>query len=365
MRYLGEDELTQVIGIGRYGEVREGPDGRLYQWVQGVDGLGNPIGLWRGLRRLRRRLGSVVRRALPAVQSLAPFIPGVGPAAAVALTAAAPALRRAGVAGYGGLGALYQASDGTFYQIQGEDEELRGVGQDELTQVMGIGQPNEVRQGPDGKLYQWVQGVDGLGSPIGFWRGLRRLGRRLRSVAGRAMPLVQTAASFVPGVGPAVAAGVRAATPFAQRAGILGHNGLGALYQSPDGTLYQVQGLAEDEELRGLAEDDELRGFAEDEDIHGLNEDEELRGFAEDEELRGLAQEEELRGFAEDEELRGFAEDDELRGLAEDEELRGIDQGYVRENGVSGFDAYVPDQPVGTRWFVPPTQPPEMWKPLW
>jgi hypothetical protein len=182
MRYLGEDELTQMMGIGRYGEVREGPDGRLYQWVQGIDGLGNPIGFWRGLRRLRRGLRSVVRRALPAVQSLAPFIPGVGPAAAVALTAAAPALRRAGVAGYGGLGALYQASDGTFYQMQGfaEDEELRGLGQDELTQVMGIGQPNEVRQGPDGKLYQWVQGVDGLGSPIGIWRGLRR---RLRSVA--------------------------------------------------------------------------------------------------------------------------------------------------------------------------------------
>jgi hypothetical protein len=385
MRYLGEDELTQVMGIGRYGEVREGPDGRLYQWVQGVDGLGNPIGLWRGLRRLRRRLRSVVRRALPAVQSLAPFIPGVGPAAAVALTAAAPALRRAGVAGYGGLGALYQASDGTFYQMQGfaEDEELRGLGQDELTQVMGIGQPNEVRQGPDGKLYQWVQGVDGLGSPIGLWRGLRRLGRRLRSVARRAMPLVQTAASFVPGVGPAVAAGVRAATPFAQRAGILGHNGLGALYQSPDGTLYQVQGLAEDEdlrgfaeddelrglaeedELRGLAEDDELRGLAEDEDIRGVGEDEELRGLAQEEELRGFGEDEELRGFAEDEELRGFAEDDELRGLAEDEELRGIDQGYVRQNGVSGFDAYVPDQPVGTRWFTPPAEPPEMWKPLW
>ena len=355
MRYLGEDELTQLMGIGRYGEVREGPDGRLYQWVQGVDGLGNPIGLWRGLQRLRRRLRSVVRRALPAVQSLAPFIPGVGPAAAVALTAAAPTLRRAGVAGYGGLGALYQASDGTLYQMQGfaEDEELRGLGEDELIQVMGIGQPNEVRQGPDGRLYQWVQGVDGLGSPIGFWRGLRR---RLRSVVRRALPIVQTAASFVPGAGPAVAAGVRAATPFAQRAGILGHNGLGALYESPDGTLYQVQGLAEDEDLRG---------FAEDEDIRGVGEDEELRGLAQEEELRGFGEDEELRGFAEDEELRGFAEDDELRGLAEDEDLRGIGQGYVRQNGVSGFDAYVPDQPVGTRWFTPPAQPPEMWKPLW
>jgi hypothetical protein len=56
-----------MMGIGRYGEVREGPDGRHYQWVQGIDGLGNPIGFWRGLRRLRRRLRSVVRRALPAV----------------------------------------------------------------------------------------------------------------------------------------------------------------------------------------------------------------------------------------------------------------------------------------------------------
>ncbi len=361
MRYLGEDELTQVMGIGRYGEVREGPDGRLYQWVQGVDGLGNPIGLWRGLRR---RLRSVVRRAMPLVQTAASFVPGVGPAVAARVRAATPFAQRAGILGHNGLGALYQSPDGTLYQMQGfaEDEELRGLGQDELTQVMGIGQPNEVRQGPDGKLYQWVQGVDGLGSPIGFWRGLRR---RLRSVARRAMPLVQTAASFVPGVGPAVAAGVRAATPFAQRAGILGHNGLGALYQSPDGTLYQVQGLAEDEDLGGFAEDDELRGLAEDEDIRGVGEDEELRGLAQEEELRGFGEDEELRGFAEDEELRGFAEDDELRGLAEDEELRGIDQGYVRQNGVSGFDAYVPDQPVGTRWFTPPAQPPEMWKPLW
>ena len=48
MRYLGEHELTQVMGIGRYGEVREGPDGRLYQWVQGVDGLGKPIGFGAG-----------------------------------------------------------------------------------------------------------------------------------------------------------------------------------------------------------------------------------------------------------------------------------------------------------------------------
>jgi hypothetical protein len=226
---------------------------------------------------------------------------------------------------------------------------MRYLGEDEPTQVLGIGYLGQVAQGPDGNLYQWVQGVDGLGNPIGFWRKWRR---RLRRVVQRAMPFVQQVAPFIPGG----AAALKVATPILQRAGVAGYDGLGALYQAPDGTLYQVQGLAQDEELRGLAEDEELRGFAEDE---------ELRGLAEDEELRGLDEDEELRGVAEDEELRGFAEDEELRGFAEDEEIRGLDQGYVREDSVSGLEAYVPEQSPTTRWFVPPAQPPELWKPLW
>jgi hypothetical protein len=224
---------------------------------------------------------------------------------------------------------------------------MRYLGQDELTQVMGIGYLGEVAQAPDGNLYQWVQGVDGLGNPIGFWKAFRRIRRRLRRFVRRALPIVQQVAPLIPGVGPAAAAALTAATPILQRAGVAGYNGLGALYQAPDGTLYQVQGLAEDDELRGLAED------------------EEPRGLAEDEELQGLEEDEELRGVAEDEELRGFAEDEELSGLAEDDELQGLDQGYVREDSVSGLEAYVPDQPAGTRWFVPPAQPPELWKPLW
>jgi len=222
---------------------------------------------------------------------------------------------------------------------------MRYLGADELTQVMGIGYVGEVRQGPDGSLYQWVQGVDGLGNPVGFWRGLRRLARRARRFARRALPIVQTVAPFIPG-GAAVAAGLKVATPFLRQAGVAGYDGLGALYQAPDGAVYQVQGLAEDEELRGLAED------------------EELRGLAEDEELRGLAEDEELRGLAEDEELRGLAEDEELRGLAEDEELRGL-EGYIPEGRVSGVEGYVPAQPPRTPWFTPPAQPPDMWKPLW
>jgi hypothetical protein len=269
---------------------------------------------------------------LPIVQQVAPFIPGAAPAAA-AVTAAMPAEEAA---------APEEATTAGW-----------GLGQDELTQVMGIGYLGEVAQGPDGNLYQWVQGVDGLGNPVGFWRKWRR---RLRRFVRRALPIVQQVAPFIPGVGPAAAAALTTATPLLRQAGVAGYNGLGALYQSPDGTLYQLQGLAEDEELRGLAEDEELRGLAEEEELGGLAEDEELLGLDEDEDLRGLAEDEELGGFAEDGELQGFAEDDQLQGL---------DQGYVREDSVSGLEAYVPDQPAGTRWFVPPAQPPELWKPLW
>jgi hypothetical protein len=228
---------------------------------------------------------------------------------------------------------------------------------------MGIGAVGEVRAGPDGHLYQWVQGVDGLGNPIGFWRGLRRLAQRARSFARRALPIVQQFAPFVPGVGPAVAAGLTTASPFLRQAGLVGAGGLGALYQAPDGSLYQVQGMEEEEELQGLAEDEELRGFAEDEELRGLG----ALYQATDGSLyqvQGMEEDEELRGLAEDEELRGFAEEEELRGFAEEEDLRGMD-GYVRQNDISGVEAYVPQQPPQTRWFVPPAQAPEMWKPLW
>ena len=100
MRYLSEDQVTQMMGIGYLGEVRQGPDGNLYQYVQGVDGLGNPIGgIWSRVKRWTR---SAVRKALPIAQKFAPFIPG----GAAALTAATPFLKQAGVAGYEGW-ALY------------------------------------------------------------------------------------------------------------------------------------------------------------------------------------------------------------------------------------------------------------------
>jgi hypothetical protein len=344
MRYLSESDMTQMMGSGYLGEVRQGPDGNLYQYVQGVDGLGNPIGgFWSRLKKVAR---GVVRKALPLAQQFAPFIPG----GAAALTAVTPFLKQAGVAGYDGIGALYESPDGSLYQVQGleEDEDLRGIDEDSMTQIMGIGYLGEVRQGPDGNLYQYVQGVDGLGNPVGgFWSRLKKIAR---GVVRKALPLAQQFAPFIPG-GAAV---LTAATPILQQAGVARYGGLGALYQAPDGTLYQMQGLADDD-LRGLDEDEELRGFADDEELRSLDEDEELRGFADDEELRGLE---------EDEELRGFAEDEELHGLDEDPDMQGFD-GYVRQDGMSGLERFEPERPPQTRWYVAPNQPPEVWKPLW
>ena len=217
---------------------------------------------------------------------------------------------------------------------------MYGFGADDLTQVMGVGFLGEVRQGPDGNLYQYVQGVDGLGNPIGgFWSRLKKVAR---GVVRKALPIAKQFAPFIPGG----AAALTAVTPYLKQAGVAGYAGLGALYQAPDGTLYQMQGLANDDDLRGPDDDDELRG---------LDEDEELRGFADDEELRGLEEDEELRGFAEDEELRGFDEDQEMQGF----------DGYIRQDGMNGLERYEPEQPPQTRMYVAPSQAPEVWKPLW
>jgi len=140
---LTATELTQVMGLGNYvGEVRQGPDAQLYEWVEGADGVGNPIGFWRGLKRL-------ARRALP----LTRFIPGYG----TAIYAAGKAAQRAG--------------------------------------LLGTDSTGKVAQGPDGQLYEWVEGVDGLGNPIGFWKNLKRAAG---GVLRRALP---AASGLIPGAG--------------------------------------------------------------------------------------------------------------------------------------------------------------------
>jgi len=298
---LGQDETMQGVGCGRGCAGAAGPR---YQWVQGVDGLGNTVGYWRPTQPLMPEA--------PYARNAAPYF-------------------------------------------------------------------GEIAEAADGNLYQWVQGVDGLGSPFGFWKRLKRL-------AKRALPIVQKIAPFVPGG----AAALTAATPFLKHAGIAGLGDIGALYAAPDGSLYQVQGVEaadsidgfadddlngladeelrglDDDELRGLAADDELSGFGEGEDLNGFGADPDLNGFAamdpldgmDADELNGYAAGDDLDGFA-DEDLNGFA-DDELRGIGDDERM----SGYVRDGRINGIEGYRPDGPPTTPAFSPAANAP-MWAPLW
>lgn len=299
MRYRGNDEATEMKGMGLY----QGADGHLYQWVEGVDARGHAIGFWRGVSQPEE-----------------------------------PVLN--------GLGALYQAPDGTLYQMHGlaEDAEAEAgaeAEQEEETTSESGEEPPTKAGGPRAQGRRRV-----FRRRLAVRRGPPRR-RRKGGFFKKLLPIAKFATRFIPGIGPVASAGLDVAGKLLKRKkGVAGYDGLGLLYAAPDGSLYQVQGLAEEDELRGFAED------------------EELRGQDDDEELRGMADDEELRGFDEDDELRGFAEDEELRGIGEDEDMQGID-GYVRQDGMSGVEAYVPDAPPQTAWHIPPTEPPEIWRPLW
>ena len=64
-------------GLGSVGDIAEGPDGNLYEWVQGVDGLGNPIGFWKRLKRgkLASRLAETRSKARPQCDTTCPPAP--------------------------------------------------------------------------------------------------------------------------------------------------------------------------------------------------------------------------------------------------------------------------------------------------
>lgn len=112
-------DLTQVMGLGAYiGEVSQGPDAQLYEWVEGVDGLGNTIGFWKKFKNIARGL---VKKAMPFLK----FIPMVGPA----LHTAGEIAQRAGLLGLG-----------------------------------------EIAEGPDGQLYEVVEGIGAEGEPRRFLR---------------------------------------------------------------------------------------------------------------------------------------------------------------------------------------------------
>lgn len=167
----------EELGIGNYvGEIRQGFDGNLYQWQEGVDGLGYPVGFWKAIKKVGRAVGKGVRAVrrvarIPIVRKLLPvaagMIPGVGPAAAAGVRAA----QSAGLLGEGNY----------------------------------IG---ELRDDGYGNLYQWEEGMDGLGNPVGFWKYIRSGIRRV---------------SQIPGVQQMLPTPVRTGLKIARRTGLLGN----------------------------------------------------------------------------------------------------------------------------------------------
>ena len=122
------------------------------------------------------------------------------------------------------------------------------------------------------------------------------------------------------------------------------------------GRSFLEQKVSPEAEFVCFVDDDaELRGLDADDELHGLDDDPELRGFDEGEELRGLNDDMELRGLDDSEDLRGFDADQEMQGM----------EGYVRQDGVNGLEAFVPQESPQTRRHVTPAQAPEVWKSLW
>jgi hypothetical protein len=179
MRY-GPQDMTNMMGIGNYvGEMRRGPDGQLYQWVEGVDGLGNPIGFWKGVKRL-------VSKALP----LAKFIPGVGPI----------------------IGAVKPFCQ-TLPQLQPFIQQAPGIQPvytlgTKICKVLGkvgiAGAEGAIMEAPDGQLYEVVEGIGEDGT---VRRSVRRVwlsipatirSRRLRRGVRPVVPAAPTVPAMQP-----------------------------------------------------------------------------------------------------------------------------------------------------------------------
>ena len=326
MNYLGEDELSQTMGASTLGEVRQGPDGSLYQWVQGVDGLGNPFGIWKKLRKIGRAVTKpVVDIAQRAVQFVKrpyclPLQTIPGPVKGITKKVCRVVGQLRPLANVPVVGSYYQGIN-RFCNVAKE---------------CGIaGLEDSLMQAPDGTIYQ----VPGLSDEAELSMGA-------------------------------------------------GSMGLGGLFQAPDGTLYQLSNVG-DEELQGFEADDELGVLAEedlqglyadddlgdltDEELRGLEADDELQGFDADDEFGDLADEEDLRGFAAEEDLSEFAEDElgyfaeeDLQGCRCNEQNLSEDlDGYIQDTRLQGMDAYLPAGPAAAQVSRKFKQTPEPWKSLW
>jgi hypothetical protein len=152
--------MTAMMGIGSYvGEVRRGPDGQVYQWVEGVNGLGNPIGFWKGLRRVASLaskftpLGPITGavkqfcQTLPQLQPVIQQAPDARPVYTLG-TKICKVLGKVGIAG--AEGAIMEAPDGQLYEVIegiGEDGAVRRSVRRVWLSIPATIKPRRVRQG--------------------------------------------------------------------------------------------------------------------------------------------------------------------------------------------------------------------------
>jgi hypothetical protein len=275
---FGRMDLTQVMGTGSHvGEVRQGPDGQLYEWQQGVDGLGNPIGFWKkAFKAVGKFARGALLRLIPApikiaarsvcntIQQLGPTVQQIPPAAPYykAASGFCRVLRGAGIAGMGQEAipeAARQAAASIPAQVKGVARKVCGFvdklgpiarfippvaphyqGFSKLCKVLrhvgvaGIG--DGIMEGPDGQLYEVVEGV---GEP----------GRAPRRRVWVNIPAVIRPRGARKMMKPAIPAPVRKPQPLVRvvRANPVrsGAAGIGIM-EGPDGQLYEVvEGIGE------------------------------------------------------------------------------------------------------------------------
>ncbi|MCI0695250.1 hypothetical protein L0337_24990 [candidate division KSB1 bacterium] len=184
---------TEVMGVGSYvGEVEEGPDGQLYEWVEGVDGLGNPLGFWSALKRAAGGLIRTASRALPLAARFTRFTPWGAAASLVAPIARhAFARRRRPLHPYRRYPQYPQyqpaptpmpppppmamAPPSAMPMAPAAMPESAEAPQPTGTEGFGA-----IAEGPDGQLYEYVEGIGAFGErrPGRWRRKFRRLKRR-------------------------------------------------------------------------------------------------------------------------------------------------------------------------------------------
>lgn len=194
MRY-GPQDMTNMMGIGSYvGEMRRGPDGQVYQWVEGVDGLGNPIGFW---RKAFKAVGKFAAKLIPApikkaARSVCSTINQLGPAVQL-IPPAAP----------------YYAAASGFCRV------LRGAG------IAGVAE--EAMEIPEAAR----QAAAAIPAPV------KGVARKVCGFVDRLGPIVR----FIPPVARPYQ-GIRKLCRVLRGAGVAGVGG--GIMQAPDGQLYEV-----------------------------------------------------------------------------------------------------------------------------